>query len=141
MKTNKHQTLKLVKHKGEVQARDLVDAFNYSPGTARSYLAYLSRQDLLHRPGAGHALTPKGEDRLQYFEVARCPDPACPRCQGKAGCLTCPTCGWKVPREKARLKAAWDTVFFTRKAGVYCPVCRTQIFTDAQARLVGIREE
>jgi DeoR/GlpR family transcriptional regulator of sugar metabolism len=87
MKTNKHQTLLLVKSKGGVQARDVVQAFNYTPGTARSYLAHLGRQDLLQRTEVGHTLTTKGENRLQFFEVAGCANPDCPRCQGKAGHL------------------------------------------------------
>jgi DeoR/GlpR family transcriptional regulator of sugar metabolism len=89
MKTNKHQTLLLVKEKGGVQARDVVHAFKYTPGTARSYLAHLGRQDLLQRTEAGHTLTTKGEDRLQFFEVAGCADLDCLRCQGKAGSFTC----------------------------------------------------
>lgn len=44
--------------------------FEYSAGTARSYLAHLVRQELLQRTESGHALTSKGEDRLQLFEVS-----------------------------------------------------------------------
>src|SRR5690349_15754401 len=117
MKTNKHQTLLLVKQKSGVQARHLVDALEYSPGTARSYLAHLSRQDLLHRTEAGHVLTRTGKDRLGFFEVAGCADVACPRCQGKTGVYTCPSCGEQLPKKRARLKPTWDTVFFKRAAG------------------------
>ena len=60
MKTNKHQTLILVHTKGRVQAKDLVQQFGYSPGTARSYLSYLKRQDLLARTGQGHVFTERG---------------------------------------------------------------------------------
>ena len=141
MKTNKHQTLLLVKTKGAAQARDVVQAFKYSAGTARSYLAHLGRQHLLQRTEAGHTLTTKGENRLQFFEVAGCADPDCPRCQGKAGSFTCPTCGWKVQKVDAQLKASWETVFFKREAGVFCHVCQAQMFTEDQARLAGIREE
>ena len=141
MKTNKHQTLLLVKGKGGVQARDVVQAFKYTPGTARSYLAHLGRQDLLQRTEAGHTLTMKGENRLQFFEVAGCADTACPRCQGKAGFYTCPTCGARLSKKQARLKPIWDTVFFKREAGVYCQVCQGQMFTEEQARLAGIQNE
>jgi hypothetical protein len=141
MKTNKHQTLLLIKVKGAALARDVVHAFKYTPGTARSYLAHLGRQDLLQRTEAGHILTAKGENRLQFFEVAGCANPDCPRCQGKAGSFTCPTCGWKLQKDNARLKAAWDTLFFKREAGVFCQVCQAQIFTEDLARLAGIREE
>lgn len=141
MKTNKHQTLLLVKGKGAAQARDVVRAFNYTPGTARSYLAHLGRQDLLQRTEAGHILTTKGENRLQFFEVAGCANPDCPRCQGKAGSFTCPTCGWKLQKDHARLKTSWKTAFFKREAGVFCQICKAQMFTEDQARLAGIREE
>jgi hypothetical protein len=141
MKTNKHQTLLLVKQKGGVQARDVVHAFKYTPGTARSYLAHLGRQDLLQRTEAGHTLTTKGENRLQFFEVAGCADPVCPRCQGKAGFYTCPLCGEQLSKKYARLKPTWDTVFFKREAGVYCQICQGRMFTEAQARLAGIQME
>lgn len=49
MKTNKCQTLLLVKAKQEVRAKDLVYAFGHSAPTARSYLSHLKRQDLLKR--------------------------------------------------------------------------------------------
>src|SRR5262249_9387294 len=117
MKTNKHQTLKLVKQRGSVHAKDLVNVFNYTAGTARSYLAHLGRQELLQRTEEGHALTSKGEDRLQFFEVSGCPDISCPHCHGKAGYYCCPTCGWKTPKERARLKPTWETAFFKRQAG------------------------
>ncbi|TSA03641.1 MAG: hypothetical protein D4R81_03080 [Nitrospiraceae bacterium] len=141
MKTNKHQTLLLVKVKQSVQALDVVQAFKYSAGTARSYLAHLGRQDLLQRTLAGHILTTKGENRLQFFEVAGCADLECPRCQGKAGSFTCPTCGWKLQKDHARVKASWETIFFKRDAGVFCQVCQAQMFNEVQARLAGIQEE
>lgn len=138
MKTNKHQTLKLVKQKRFVRARDLVNIFNYSAGTARSYLAHLGRQELLQRTENGHALTSKGEDRLQFFDVSGCPDISCPQCHKNTGCYCCPTCGLKTPKEKARLEPVWDTAFFTRQAGVYCWMCQSQILNEDQARLAGI---
>ena len=141
MKTNKHQTLLLVKTKESVKARDVVQAFKYSAGTARSYLAHLGRQDLLQRTVAGHTLTPKGENRLQFFEVAGCADAACPRCQTKGGFYTCPKCGEHLSKKHARIKATWDTVFFKREAGVYCQVCQGEMFTEEQARVAGIQKE
>jgi hypothetical protein len=60
MKTNKLQTLLLVKAKEAVRAKDLVQAFGYSAPTARSYLSHLKRQDLLERIMSGHVLTEKG---------------------------------------------------------------------------------
>lgn len=140
MKTNKHQTLFLVRQKRVVHARHLVQAFKYTPGTARSYLAHLGRQNLLQRTEAGHTLTTKGVNRLQFFEVAGCSDPACPRCEGKVGFYTCQTCGWKLPKGNARLKVATETVFYKRDAGVYCRICQGQMFTEEQARLAAIRE-
>ena len=102
MKTNKHQTLMLVHTKGHVLAKDLVQQFGYSPGTARSYLSYLKRQDLLARIGQGHVLTDRGGARLQYFDVAGCGYPACPFCEKKAGSFTCSRCGYQVPTKEAQ---------------------------------------
>jgi hypothetical protein len=93
MKTNKHQTLPLVRNQRAVHSRDLVQHFRYSPGTARSYLSYLGRQGLLERIGASYGLTEKGQDRLHFFDVSSCADAACPLCQGKNGYLTCPSFG------------------------------------------------
>ncbi len=141
MKTNKHQTLLLVRKKGGVHSRDVVQHFGYSPGTARSYLSYLGRQSLVGRMGAGYVLTERGQDRLQYFEVAGCADPACPLCQGKAGYLTCPNCGYEMPKQKAKILKERNFFVVVRHAGVYCPWCLKLIFSEAQARLLGIREE
>ena len=141
MKTNKHQTLLLVKRKGGVRAQDLGDAFAYSPGTARSYLSYLGRQDLLQRTGAGHVLTDRGENRLDYFEVAGCADPDCPRCQGKAGYFACPRCGHHLPVREARILPEKDFLLVRRHAGVYCPRCLKLLFYEEQARLLRIPQE
>ncbi len=141
MKTNKHQTLLMVKKRGTVRAQDIVKQFDYTPATARSYLSYLTHQDLLKRMVSGHILTDKGENRLQFFEVMGCGNPACPRCEGKAGHYTCPTCSWKLSRAKASLRPTWDTLLFRWEAGVYCPLCQGQIFTEEQAHLIGITEE
>ncbi len=141
MKTNKHQTLLLVRKHGGVGSREVVMHFGYSPGTARSYLSYLGRQGLLERMGAGYALTEKGQDRLQYFDVAGCADPACPLCQGKTGYLTCPSCGYQIPKQKARILKERDFLLVVRHAGVYCPWCWKLIFGETQARLLGILDE
>jgi hypothetical protein len=138
MKTNKHQTLVLVQKKSGVHARDLVVQFGYSPGTARSYLSYLGRQDLLQRLGAGYALTEKGLERLRYFEVTGCADPGCPLCQGKTGFFSCARCDYRVPKKAARILPERDFLVAFRHAGVYCPRCLKLILTDAQAQLFGI---
>ena len=141
MKTNKHQTLLLVKKQKSVQAGDLVRNFAYSPGTARSYLSYLGRQGLLERMGAGHGLTERGQGRLQHFDVFGCADPACPLCQGKSGYVTCPSCGSRMPKHEVRIRKEKDFFFAVRHAGVYCDSCSKLIFNETQARLLGIRME
>jgi hypothetical protein len=141
MKTNKHQTLALIKEKGSVEAKDIVEAFSYSAATARSYLCHLGHQELLERTAWGHSLTDKGLNRLMFFDVEGCGDPECPRCQGKKGFYTCQSCGWKIDKSKARIKKAWDTILIKRDAGVYCGVCQNQMFTERQALTVGIRRE
>ena len=77
MKTNKHQTLLLVKKQRGVHSRDIVKHFGYSPGTARFYLSYLGRQSLLERTGARYGLTARGEDRLHYFRSHGMPRVCC----------------------------------------------------------------
>lgn len=141
MKTNKHQTLLLVKKQRAVHARDLVQHFAYSPGTARSYLSHLGRQGLLERIGPNYGLTDKGQDRLQHFDVFGCADPACPLCQRKAGYLTCPRCGHQMTKQEAKIIKESDYIFIVRHAGVYCDRCSCLIFNETQARLLGIREE
>lgn len=141
MKTNKHQTLLLVKKQLGVHSRDLVQHFSYSPGTARSYLSYLGRQGLLERTGARYGLTEKGQNRLNHFDVFGCADLACPLCQRKAGYLTCPNCGYRISKQKAKILREADYLFVVRHAGVYCEQCLKLIFNETQARLLGIREE
>lgn len=141
MKTNKHQTLLLIKKKNGVQAKDLVEQVGYSPGTARSYLSYLRRQDLLQRLGAGYVLTEKGLDRLEFFEVTGCADLGCPLCQGKTGYLTCPCCDYQLPKKDARVLPERDFLFVVRHAGVYCPLCLKFILSEPQAQLIGIPKE
>lgn len=141
MKTNKHQTLLLVGQRSAIHARDLVERSGYSPGTARSYLSHLGRQGLLERQAGRHVLTEKGRDRLQFFEVSGCADPVCPRCQGKAGYLSCPSCGHRVPSRSARILKKRDFFLVVRHSGVYCARCAAPILSEAQARLFGISEE
>lgn len=141
VKTNKHQTLLLVQDKTAVGSRDLVEHFDYSRGTARSYLSYLARQGLLERTGSGYGLTEKGQDRLHFFDVSGCPDPACPLCQSKKGYLTCPRCGHQQPKRTARILKEKDMFFVVRHPGVYCDECWGLIFTESQARLLRIPME
>ena len=141
MKTNKHQTLLLVKKLEAIRARDLEHHFSYSAGTARSYLSHLARQGLLTRMGAGYALTQKGSDRVHHFDVFGCPDEDCPLCQGKAGYLTCPHCGRRRPKREVKILKRKDLFFAVRHPGVYCDRCGKVIFNPSQARLLGIPEE
>ncbi len=119
MKTNKHQTLLLVHDKTAVDSRDVVRHFGYSPGTARSYLSYLGRQGLLERMGSGYGLTRKGQDRLHFFDVSGCADPACPLCRGKKGYLTCPHCGHQMAKRTARIRKEKDYFFVVRHPGLF----------------------
>ena len=68
MKTNKHKTLRLVKEKGTVRGTDVVEHFQYTPGTARSYLSHLGKQDLVERCADGYSLTPKGRKAAAQYE-------------------------------------------------------------------------
>jgi hypothetical protein len=124
-----------------VHSRDLVQHFAYSPGTARSYLSHLGRQGLLERTGASYGLTEKGQNRLNHFDVFGCADTTCPLCQKKAGYLTCPSCGYRIPKQKAKILKEVDYLFVVRHVGVYCEQCLKLIFNEAQARLLGMREE
>ncbi len=138
MKTNKHLTLTLVYTQGHVQAKDLVQRFGYSSGTARSYLSYLKRQDLLARIGQGHVFTERGRARLQYFDVAGCGHPPCPLCDKKAGHFNCSRCGYQLPTKEARILPQRDFLLVCRHAGVYCPRCLKLLFTESQAILLKI---
>jgi hypothetical protein len=141
MKTNKHQTLLLVKTKQAVRAKDLVQAFGYSAPTARSYLSQLKRQDLLDRIMSGHVLTEKGRVRLQFFDVGGCADPACPLCQRKTGYITCSRCTYRMPHTQARILPTQDFLVMVRHAGVYCPRCWKSLLSETQAQLMGIPKE
>ena len=124
-----------------MHSRDLVEHFDYSPGTARSYLSYIGKQGLLERMGAGYRLSEKGQERLHYFEVFGCADIECPLCQGKLGYLTCPHCGYQIAKHKATILKERDFIFMVRHAGVYCSQCLKLIFNEAQAQLLGIKPE
>jgi hypothetical protein len=142
MKTNKHQTLLLVKGKESVRAKDIVEQFYYSPGTARSYLSYLARQGMLERTGMGYILTEKGENRLQFFDVQGCGNLDCPLCQSKkAGYVSCPRCEYQLPKAKAKILPEWDFLLGVRHAGVYCPLCQKLLFTEEQAKQLNISTE
>ena len=141
MKTNKHQTLSLVRHRKAIHSRDLVQQVGYSRGTARSYLSHLGRQGLLARMGARYVLTEKGQARLHFFEVSGCGHATCPLCQGKAGYLTCPRCGHRVAKQTARILKPKDLFFVVRHSGVYCDGCFRLILSEPQARLLGIPTE
>lgn len=141
MKTNKHQTLLLVKTKQAVRAKDLVSAFGYFPPTARSYLSLLKRQDLLERLNSGHALTEKGQARLQFFDLGGCANPDCPLCQRKTGVLTCPRCEYQLPYTQARILSKQDFLVVIRHAGVYCPRCWKSLLNETQAQLMGLPKE
>lgn len=142
MKTNKHLTLQLANQLGVIRSQDLVEHFNYSPGTARSYLSYLAKQRLLERTGMGYVLTKKGKDRLHYFDVVGCEGFDCPLCQKKrANHFTCPRCGYQIPKDEATILPKWEFILAVRLSGVYCPICQKGIFTEEQAQLIGISKE
>jgi predicted transcriptional regulator len=141
IKTNKHHTLRLVQQRGTVRAHDLVQQCAYSPATARSYLSYLSRQDLLERTSMGYTLTSRGDERLRYFDVAGCPHPDCPLCERKSGSYICPRCGYAVAKQDARILLERDFLVVVRLAGVYCPLCLKLLFPESQALVLGIPKE
>lgn len=142
MKTNKHQTLLFVKEKDVVRANDIVQQFDYSSGTARSYLSYLSRNGLLERTSLGYVLSEKGKERLQYFDATACGSFDCPLCvRKKAGYYTCPRCDYELPKAEARILPEWDSILWRRRTGVYCPLCQKLIFAEKQAQLLGIQKE
>jgi hypothetical protein len=142
MKTNKHQTLRFIRSREQVRAKDITEQFNYSQGTSRSYLSYLARQGLLERTALGHILSEKGINRLQYFEVTGCDNPDCPLCESKkAGYFTCPRCEYQLPKKEARISPELDFWLGVRHSGVYCPICQKLIFSEEQANLIGIPKE
>lgn len=138
MKTNKHQTLLLIKTKQAVRAQDLVKAFGYSAATARSYLSHLKRQELLVRSERGHGLTDKGLARLQFFHVSGCADLACPLCQHKTGQFNCPRCDYNLSKGEIRILPERDFLVVVRHAGVYCPRCWKLLLSETQAQIMGL---
>ncbi|MEJ2697524.1 MAG: DeoR family transcriptional regulator [Candidatus Sulfobium sp.] len=142
MKTNKHQTLRFIKGKEKVRAKDINEQFNYSQGTARSYLSYLAKQGLLERTAIGYILSDKGINRLHYFETIGCDNPDCPLCESKkAKHFTCPRCGYQLPKKEARISPEFDFIIGVKHAGVYCPGCLKLIYREQQAVLKGIPRE
>jgi hypothetical protein len=141
MKTNKHKTLLLARRTQPLHSRHLTSHFAYAPGTARSYLSHLARQGLLERMTGGYRLTKKGHDRISYFDIFGCGRPGCPYCTGKSGYLTCPKCGKRMSKQKARISKEKDYFLVRRHAGVYCDRCSALILDDVQARQVGIARE
>lgn len=139
MKTNKHKTLLLAKSQGTINSRDLMRKYEYSPGTARSYLSHLGRQGLLERAYGKYALTEKGHSRIRYFAIFGCRRPGCPLCLGKLGHLTCPICEHRIPVEQATILKKKDYLLAVRQAGVYCDQCSAIILDEAQAQRMGIR--
>jgi len=115
-----------------------VRAFSYTPGTARSYLSYLGRQGVLVRTAPGYTLTERGQARLEFFAVADCDQVECQLCEGKAGYVTCPLCGFRLRRSDARLRPRRNFVLVSRPAGIHCPRCLSVILTEDRARLFGI---
>ncbi len=142
MKTNKHLTLALVKDKESIRARDIVNQFDYSPGTARSYLSYLAKHGMLERTTRGYVLTQKGNERLQYFDALGCSSFDCPLCmEKKANHFICPDCGHEIPKKEARISPENENWFYKKSSGVYCPECDELIFDENKAELLGIQKE
>ena len=141
MKTNKHKTLLLAKSQGTITSRDLVRKYEYSPGTARSYLSHLGRQGLLERATGRYALTEKGHSRIRFFAIFGCRRPGCPLCRGKLGHLTCPKCEHRISIRDAEILKKKDYLLVVRQAGVYCGLCWAMILEERQALRMGIRRE
>jgi hypothetical protein len=142
MKTNKHQTLALAIQKGGIRSQDLVTHFGYSPGTARSYLSYLRRHGLLIRTTRGYIISERGKERFQFFEMNGCNMFDCPLCEfKKAGCLTCPWCGYQDPRKEAKILPEKEFPFAFRSSGVFCSNCGKKILTESEALNLEIRKE
>ncbi len=142
MKTNKHQTLLLADEKEGIRAIDIVERFDYSPGTARSYLSHLAKQGVIEKSGMKYILTEKGTLRLRFFDTVGCGLPECPLCQNKhASYFTCPRCEYQLSRKEARILPEWDFFLGVRHAGVYCPECEKLLFTEEQAQKLNIPKE
>jgi hypothetical protein len=131
----------LFQRRGTSHSRNLVSEFQYSPGTARSYLSHLARQGLLEKVFGGYQLTSKGRARTRYFDTFGCGGIGCPLCKGRVGYLTCPNCGHRISKEEAKISKEKDFVVVVRHPGVYCGICSTLIVDEARARLLGIAKE
>ena len=141
MKTNKHQTLLLTQKHSSIKANDLVQAFAYSHATARSYLSYLGRHELLQRGPSGYMLSEKGRERLNFFAGNGCGNYPCPLCQAKSQYLVCSRCGYELDRDAAKLLPERDFLLVLRPPGVFCPWCLSLVLTETQAKLAGISED
>jgi len=143
MKTNKHLTLLFIQKKVSVRNKDIVYKFDYTPGTARSYLSRLSRQGLLVRTGMGYIVSAKGQNRLNYFEASGCGNFDCPNCQTKTpGYITCPKCKYQLSLKEAKIRPKEDFLSFTiADAGVYCHECDELVLTESKAISMGIPRE
>ncbi len=141
MKTNKHQTLLLARNNESIRSHDIVTHFDYSSGTARSYLSYLARNGFLERTTSGYVLTEKGKERLEYFEALGCGSFDCPLCiKKKTNHFVCPHCEYELPKKEAGIRSEEDFLLFKRLAGVFCPDCGDLIFDEKQALLLGIQK-
>ena len=141
MKTNKHQTLLLTQKQGSITGKDLVQAFTYSSATARSYLSYLGRNELLLRGTTGYMLTDKGRARLDFFSANGCGNYPCPLCQEKSQHFICSRCGYELERSAAKILPQRDFLLVLRPSGVFCPRCLSLLLTETQCKLAGISEE
>ena len=141
MKTNKHQTLLLTQKQGSIRANDLVQSFTYSPATARSYLSYLGRHELLLRGNSGYLLSEKGRQRLEFFKANGCGNYPCPLCRKNPQVFVCSRCGYELERAAARILPERDFLLVLRPCGVFCPRCLSLLLTETQARLAEISEE
>ena len=107
--------------KGRIHAQDLVQAFGYSPATARSYPSLLRRQEFRQRIGPAYHLTERRAARLRYFEVSGCPHPPRPLCQAKTSGYTCARCKYRLAGSEARILHEKDLWLMVRHPGVFVP--------------------
>jgi hypothetical protein len=79
---------------------------------------------------------------LRYFDIFGCAGTACALCRGKAVYLTCPVCGYRIPKKDAKILKEKDfAALVVRHAGVYCDRCAAPILDERQAREIGIVQE
>ena len=113
--------------------------FDYSPGTARSYLSHLGRQGLLGRAGAVTRLRKKATAH-PLFRYLRLPRPGCPFAKGD-GAPNVPQLWISNIEQQAKIRKEKDYLLVVRQAGVYCDRCSALILDEIQARQIGIRGE